>query len=205
MKLILKCMLIFFIFLLGIICGKVGIDTMSNALFSSLSNLELIQIVGFSSSVATLILFILYFCGKYFIIKQMKNTIFENVVRYDSNPINLRVVEEYNVGENNSEQLFIYSSNPLNWIKVYECSYDDNKKIFVKNKLIIKHGYLRNGFSIKINTYLPCGLPSYILEYQRFDFIIGSLLLSENGKNGIVDEGLSIKHTFKSLLYYLVK
>lgn len=198
-------MLIFFIFLLGIICGKVGIDTMSNALVSSLSNLELIQIVGCSSSVATLILFILYFCGKYFIIKQMKNTIFENVVRYDSNPINLRVVEEYNVGENNSEQLFIYSSNSLNWIKVYECSYDDNKKIFVKNKLIIKHGYLRNGFSIKINTYLPCGLPSYILEYQRFDFIIGSLLLSENGKNGIVDEGLSIKHTFKSLLYYLVK
>lgn len=204
-KLIFKFIFILFVFVLGVICGKINIGTLINALILNLSKLDLIQIIGFSSLIATLVLFILYFCGKYFIIRQMTNTIFENVVRFDNAPNNLRIKEEYNIGENNSEHIYVYSSDPLRWIKIYECHFNDREKIFIKDKLLVTHGYLRNGYTIKINTYLPCGIPSYIVEYQRYDFITGNLLLAENGKNGIADEGLSTKHTIKSLLYYFIK
>lgn len=206
MKSTLKCIFIFFVFISGYICGKIGIDTMLNALMLSLSNLDLIQIIGFSSSIITLILFIAYIFGKYLIIKQMTKTIFESVdASYNNESNNLKIVEEYNIGENNSEQIYLYSSDTLNWIKIYEYDYYDKKDRFSKGKLLMTHDHLRNGFAIKINTYLPCGIPRYIVQYQRYDFIIGEFHLNENGKNGIIDEGISINHTAKSILYYLVK
>lgn len=205
MKSAIKLILAIFIFVIGYICGKIGIDTILSTLIINLSMLNLIEVIGFSSSIATLVLFVLYFCGKYFIIKQMTKTIFEDIVRNNNTPSDLRIEDEYNIGENNSESIYICPSEPLRWINIYEVHYDSEKRIFIKDKLLAKHGYLRNGYAIKINTYLPCGIPKYMVEYQRYDFIIGSLSLSENGKNGIIDQGLSIKHTFKSLLYYLIK
>ncbi len=95
----------------------------------------------------------------------------------------------------------ITPSQPLRHLKVY--NFDTNK--FKKGKLISTIGPIKNGHTIQINTYLTEGIPNFVIEYQRFDFLIGKLDLVENGKSGVISENLRIRHTIKSFIYYLVK
>lgn len=206
MKTLIKNIAILSIFILGYICGNIGIDTILSSFILKLSNLEIIEIIGFTSSIVTLVLFIAYIIGRCFMINQMKVTISETFnLFYNDEETDFKVVEEYDIGENNTEKIYLQSSETLRWIKIYECEYDDKNNKFNKGRLVLNHELLRSGFAIKLNTYLPCGMSSYILEYQRYDFIIGKLELAENGKNGILEEQVSIKHTIKSILYYLVR
>lgn len=206
MKTLIKNIAILLIFILGYICGNIGIDTILNSFILKLSKLEIIEIIGFTSSIVTLVLFIAYIIGRCFMINQMKVTISETFnLFYNDEETDFKVVEEYDIGENNTEKIYLQSSETLRWIKIYEYEYDDKNNKFNKGRLVLNHELLRSGFVIKLNTYLPCGMPSYIVEYQRYDFIIGKLELAENGKNGILEEQVSIKHTIKSILYYLVR
>ena len=52
---------------------------------------------------------------------------------------------------------------------------------------------------------LTCGIPLYIIEFERSDFIKGTLILQSNGKNGIQEEMLTFHHTWKSVIYYLFR
>lgn len=194
------------IFALGYICGKIDFSSILKAITSSLSKSEVIEAIGFTSSIISLVLFIAYIAGRIFMIKQMKVTISEVInISYNNEEQNLRVVEEYDLGDNNSEEIYLSSSEVICWIKVYEYRYNEDKGIHEKGNLLKKYGLLKNGFAIKFNTYLPCGMPRYLVEYQRFDFILGEIVLSENGRSGILEEQISIKHTIKSIIYYLVK
>ncbi|MCM3393716.1 MULTISPECIES: hypothetical protein [Cytobacillus] len=198
MRLIFNGLFILIIFLLGFFFGKIDIEW----LWSKVSGLSYIEIIGFGSSIVTLMLFLSYIIGRYYLIKRMEITLKESVeISYNNDNHNFNVIEEYTLGDLDSEIVYLSSSEPLRWIKFYE--YNHNSKNY-KGKLIGEHRVLRNGHALKINTYLTCGIPNYLIEYQRFDFIIGELILAEDGKNGNVSQNLSIKHTFKSILYYLI-
>jgi hypothetical protein len=108
------------------------------------------------------------------------------------------------IGEDNTEKNCLYSSVVLKWIKIYEYKYDERRKEYIEGNMIVKHGYLRSNLAIQFNIYLPT-IPNFIMKYQCYDFTVGSLLLSENTKNGIIDGKITKKHTFGSILYYLVK
>ena len=206
MKTLIKNIVILSIFILGYICGNIGIDAILSSFILKISKLEIIEIIGFTSSIVTLVLFIAYIIGRCFMINQMKVTISETFnLFYNDEETDFKVVEEYDIGEKKKKKIYLQSSEAIRWIKIYECEYDDKKNKFTKGRLVLNHELLRSGFAIKLNTYLPCGMPSYIVEYQRYDFIIGKLELVENGKNGILEEQVSIKHTIKSILYYLVR
>ena len=201
-----KVFTIVVIFILGYICGKIDFSSIFKTIILSLSKLEAIEVVGFTSSIISLVLFIAYIAGRIFMIKQMKVTISESInVSYSNEEQSLRVVEEYNLGDINSEEVYLYSSEVIRWIKVYEYIYNEEKGICEKGDLLIKHELLKHGFAIRFNTYLPCSMPKYLVEYQRFDFMLGEIELCENGKTGILEEHISIKHTIKSIIYYLVK
>ena len=73
-----------------------------------------------------------------------------------------------------------------------------------RGNIVTEHKDLRSGFAIKLNVALPCGMPLYIVEYQREDYMIGRFVLAENGRTGLLDECLGIKHTFRSIIYYFV-
>lgn len=205
-KILIRSIAILSIFIVGYICGDIGKDTILSFFILNLSNLRIIETIGFISSIVTLVLFMTYIIGRCFMINQMKVTILETFnLFYDDEETNFNVVEQYDIGENNTEKIYLQSSETLRWIKIYEYEYDANSNKFNKGRIVVNHELLRSGFAIKLNTYLPCGMPSYIVEYQRYDFIIGKLELAENGKNGILEEQVSIKHTIKSILYYLVR
>lgn len=114
-----------------------------------------------------------------------------------------KIVEEYNIGDVNSEKIIISSEMPLNWIKIYNCEFDEKKNTLKKGKLIANHGLLKTRHAISINTYLSCGIPSYLIEFQRYDYLKGRFYIAENGKNDILDEQVTMSHTLASYLYYV--
>lgn len=162
------------------------------------------QTIGYVSSFVTLISFILYFIGKFIRIKMSKKLRYENIdTYYNTCENNFKIVDEYNIGSSNTERIIISSKVPLNWIKIYEYEYDHVKDKFNKGNLIVSYGFLRAGHALQINTYLSCGVPAYMLEFERYDYLIGSFHFAENGKNGILEECVKISHTFRSYLYYI--
>lgn len=203
MKFIYNGIFILMVFISGYLLGKVDMETMLYKMLVKYQQLDFIQIIGFGSSIITLILFLTYIVGRYFLIKKMEITLEETVeVLYENKNDRFNVIDEYNLGGLNSEFVYLSSTEPLRWVKFYEYNFNDENNY--KGKLLEEHKILKNGHALKINTYLTCGIPNYLIEYQRFDYIKGELILAEDGKNGNAGQNVMIKHTFKSILYYLI-
>ena len=204
MKILIKFIAIFFIFILGYICGDLGIDKIIKYL--NISEINTIELIGSISSIITLVLFVAYIIGRCFMMREMKENILESfTLFYEDEKNEFRVVKEYDLGENTKENLYLKSLVTLRWIKIYECYYDEKSNKYIKRQLVVEHEFLKSGFAIKLNTYVPCGMPNYIIEYQKFDFMIGQLCLMNNGRSNIFEDKVEINYTMKSILYYLVK
>lgn len=159
--------------------------------------------VGNLASVATLILFVMYFIGRSWSTFQIKNEVAEKLDRDMKN--DFKVIDEFDIGENTEGKVYLTATNTLRSVKIYESLFSDKKGKVTKGKLYMNCGCLRNGFTFQFNTYLVEGIPQYMLEYQSNDFTKGVLYFAENGKNGIVEELIYKKHTLRSVLYYLFK
>ena len=44
-----------------------------------------------------------------------------------------------------------------------------------------------------------------MIEFERADYIRGTLILQSNGKNGVQEEMIKLKHTWKSIIYYIFR
>ncbi|MFK4308444.1 hypothetical protein ABH957_003120 [Bacillus sp. RC242] len=197
-----KSISIVLIFILGYLLGHLGLNNVILKLIEQIEKMNFITLIGVISSIVTLILFIAYIAGRIFLIRKMEMTLLESLdISYSSTDKQYNLIEELQVGDNTVEGIFITPSQPLRYIKIYK--FDVGK--MEKGELVKEIGPIRNGHSIKINTYLTCGIPKFVLEYQRFDFVIGKLELADNGKNSILTENLLINHTFSSYIYYLIK
>ncbi|MEJ9255706.1 hypothetical protein [Bacillus wiedmannii] len=202
MRFLSKSISIVLIFILGYFLGYIGLNNVTIKLIEQIEKISFITLIGVISSIITVILFIAYIAGRIFLIRQMEMTLLESLdISSKSTDKQYNLIEEFDIGDNTVEEIFITSSQPLRYIKIY--NYDVEK--MDKGELVKEIGPIRHGHSIKINTYLTCGIPNFVLEYQRFDFVIGRLELSENGKSGILTENLLINHTFRSYIYYIVK
>lgn len=187
MRILLEFAKILIIFIVGFILGKIEKRFID---------------IGMISSIITLVLFIFFIFSKAILINQTKMTLTETIdVSYNKSKKNYKIIENVNVSEINDEKIYITPTKPLRYLKIYE--FGVNK--FKKGKVVYEKGFIRNGHTICLNTHLNEGIPSYVVEYQRFDFVLVEFTLAENGKNGLLEDNLSIKHTFKSFIYYLVK
>ena len=155
------------------------------------------------ASISTLILFGIYFVGRIWYVKQLKNEVDEFFDREYSD--SFKIIDEFDVGENTCEEIYLTAKNTLLNVCVYECVFDAETGSVKKGKRICACGQLRNGFTFKFNTYLVEGIPMYMLEYTSNDYTKGQLFFQENGKNGVVDTVVYRTHTCKSVLYYLFK
>lgn len=181
---------------------NIGLESIITKLIEQFEDTNFVTLMGVISSIITVILFFTYIIGKVFLIKQMEMTIFESLdVSYNTEEKNYKITEVLELGELTNETIYITPSQPLRYLKIY--NFDINK--FSKGKLIANIGPVNNGHTIQINTYLTEGIPNFVIEYQRFDFVLGKLDLVENGKNGVLSENLRNKHTLRSFFYYLVK
>lgn len=202
MKSTIKVLLILSVFLLGYFLGNFGLDSILNKLKNEFKDLNLISTIGFISSLTTIIVFIAYIIGKLFAIKKTEFTLNEVIeVSYEGNNEGYEIVDTLELGENLDEAIYFVSSEPIRKIEFYEYDFEKDRN----GKLVNVYGILKNRETLKIKTYLSCGIPNYNVEYERFDYVKGKIVLGENGKDGSLSRNIFIKHTWKSYFYYLVK
>lgn len=72
MKFIYNGIFILLVFILCYILGTVGIDSILEKISVNYQKVDYIQLIGFGSSIVTLILFLTYIVGRYFLIKKWK-------------------------------------------------------------------------------------------------------------------------------------
>ena len=165
--------------------------------------------LGDIASIATLILFIIYFIGRIISIIIEKNIKYETVdVYYNEKDVSksFKIVEEVKISDEYSDILIITPQiKSYNWIRIYECKYDENKNKLIKIKQLCEIGKIYNDTSLRVDANISCGIPQYILDFERSDYMKGKLILQYNGKNGIQEEMLEFNHTLKSIIYYLFK
>ncbi len=165
--------------------------------------------LGDIASIATLILFVIYFIGRVISIIIERNIKFESIDIYCSEKDiskSLKIVDEFRCCENISEILIITpQTKSYNWIAIYKCKYDEKKNQLVKTKQLYKTNRIYNDTSFRVDTIISCAIPQYVLEFERSDYMKGKLYLQHNGKNGIEEEMLEFKHTLRSIIYYLFK
>ena len=144
--------------------------------------------LGDIASIATLILFVIYFIGRVISIIIERNIKFESIDIYCS-----------------EKDIITPQTKSYNWIAIYKCKYDEKKNQLVKTKQLYKTNRIYNDTSFRVDTIISCAIPQYVLEFERSDYMKGKLYLQHNGKNGIEEEMLEFKHTLRSIIYYLFK
>ncbi|HAT4166096.1 TPA: hypothetical protein ACOTHO_002425 [Clostridium perfringens] len=163
-------------------------------------------LVSYLSSVATLILFILYFIGRIWVINRNKKLLLENFeLEYLEND-DLERKNQYNLG--GSELITISSTQGINWLKIYRVKFDSkkNKMVIVDKNPVIYHKFLNVNEKLYIKDNIPCGIPMYRIEYERLDYIQGEFDISLDGKyGGLFMDDFKSKLTIKSYLYYICK
>ena len=164
--------------------------------------------LGDIASLATLILFIIYFIGRIISICIEKKISYEKIDLYFSEkdlPKELKIVDEFKCDCSDDILIITPREKAYNWLKIYKCIYDEKRNKLKKTKLLYKMNKIYNDTSVRIDAIVSCCIPSYILEFKRSDFMKGIFKLQYNGKNGVEEEILEWKHTFGSIIYYLFR
>ena len=161
------------------------------------------------ASIATLILFVIYFIGRIISIIIEKNIKYETIDVYNNEKAinkNIKIVDEYCCSEECNDILIITpQTKSYNWVAIYRCEYDEKTNDLIKREQLYKTERIYNDVSFRIDTTLSCGIPQYVIEFERSDYMKGKLYTQYNGKNGIEEDMLIFNHTLKSVLYYLFK
>ena len=126
------------------------------------------NIIANIASIATIILFIFYFIGRFIIIKKEKNGIYEQIDLYITNSENIfkkyKIVDEIVLDENSSEYMIITPTEKMyNWIKIYK--YNGNE--LVKEECLWSKDNLSKNHSIKIKAYIVERVPKYIIKFEK--------------------------------------
>lgn len=164
--------------------------------------------LGNVASIATLILFVIYFIGRIISLIIEKKVIYEKIdiyVKEKDIPKDLKISDEYRCKQAGEILIITPYEKSYNWLAIYECKYNEKNNNLEKVKELERFEKIMNNTSIKIDTILTCGIPLYKIEFERSDFIKGTLVLQSNGKNGIQEEMLKFHHTWKSVIYYLFR
>ena len=164
--------------------------------------------LGNIASIATLILFVIYFIGRIISLIIEKKVIYENIDIYanaDEMPKDIKIVDEYRCKYYNEILIITPYEKSYNWLAIYECEYNKKTNKLEKVKELEKFEKIINNTSIRVDATITCGIPLYMIEFERADYIRGTLILQSNGKNGVQEEMIKLKHTWKSIIYYIFR
>lgn len=166
------------------------------------------SLVSNAASVATLILFIIYFIGRAITVHQERALYFDKLDirraqdrKYNSDD---DAVEEWTLEENPYNVFTLTSAQGIWNLKVYQYELDKEWNI-IGEKKIRDYPFLNVGQSIAFYLTLPEIMPKYRVEYITVDFKKVQFELRDNMKNGVLSEIATPKHTVKSVMYYMFR
>ena len=165
--------------------------------------------IGDLASIATLMLFVIYFIGRCITIYMEKQIKYESIDIYDDEKKitkNEKIVEEFTSDDKYFNVLIIKPlEKSFKWFRIYKNIYDDENNFIIKREKIYECTNIYNRHVIRIYIKLSEIFPQYTIEFQRSDYMVGKIDMSENLKNGVQEEMLKYTHTLKSIIYYLFR
>ena len=164
------------------------------------------EFVGLISSIATLVLFVLYFIGRFIRFFLSKSLIAEKIYFYEVEdlPSDFIIVEHFVMDETSAKFCLVFP-NGARRVRCYEYSYDESQNKYVKENVAFEYGNLNIDESISIQAELAECFMKYEIEYLRNDYILSKFSLLENGYNGILNQNITNKATLRGILYYMVE
>lgn len=167
--------------------------------------------LGNVASVATLVLFIIYFVGRFITVLNERSVCYD-IISYVQGDVcnNFDIICTLDVEKddtsNNITTVVLTSKQGISKIKIYKLFYDEKyNEIKSKKSEVASCDFLNIGQSYAIKTHIPELIPHYRIEYITHDFRKIELDIRDNLKNGVVSEMIRPKHTIKSVLYYLFR
>jgi hypothetical protein len=165
------------------------------------------------SSIATLIMFVIYFFGRIWVaIKNTKLRTETFSVELVENEKNLDIYHENLYDLEEGDIFKITPTAPLLWLKVVPIIYDSYEAFIEKGEKstgspIIFHNRIINvGESIYIRSNTPDTFPKFSVIFQRFDYVEGSFNISSQGRYpGDIATDYTTSPTFLTFLFYLFK
>lgn len=192
------------IFVTGFIIGEMDTMPIINKIGHEIVQLNIVSIISLISSITTLLVFLMYLVGKIYAIKKAEMFLTESFfVRNNNDTSHLNITKEINLDKDiqANETVYLVPNEPIRDISFYTYDWKNDKE----GTLIECLGSLKTGEALGIYTHLPCGIPNYIIKYERFDYVKGKLVLAEDGRGLTNFRTPEIKHTMKSYFYHLVK
>lgn len=163
--------------------------------------------LGNIASVATLILFVIYFVGRTITIFRTKNLYKDEVAIFKNNKYLMdeyNIVESFCVEDNPYNSFILTSREGIYSISLYRLKFDNSMNVIGREK-VDEYKFLNVGQSLEVCLTIPELITTYELEYYTPDYKKVTIELWENLKNGVVSESATVKHTWKSFLYYLFR
>jgi len=163
--------------------------------------------IAFTSSIATLILFCIYFIGRIITILSVKR-IWRDKVIIGSNDYSQYDIVDIVGSEENPEPTIsgiLLSREGMRDVRVYSVMADGNGLLTQKGNMIYTNKFLNIDQAIAIAIMTGDLFPSLIIEYTSFDFMKIHMEWRDNLKNGVYSELVRPIHTVKSFLYYLFR
>lgn len=158
--------------------------------------------LGDIASIATLLLFVIYFIGRIITIIMVKPIWNDKIVDCDSAT---DIVDEYKIDETGCKTA-LTTTNGIRNVKIYSVEFDPEEGvIYSSKKLLYEKEFLNVGQSIVIHADLSDCIPQIIVEYETIEYMKVTIHWVDNCKNGVMSEIPTMKHTLKSILYYLCK
>ena len=159
------------------------------------------------ASIATLALFVFYFAGRIITIYRFQRleTNEIHIVSADTDIKDFDIVENFYLGDDFTYTIVIKSITGVRSLTVYKIVYDSEMNQIGREATANTIPFINIGHAVSISLNLPEILPCYELEYRTMDYKKVTLQLVDNLKSGIISEGIVAKHTFKSVLYNLLK
>lgn len=165
------------------------------------------NILGTASSVATLILFVIYFIGRTIATLQSRGLYSDKLViegKKDFDNTKYDVIENV-ILEKDAYNVFLIISNQGIWdLKIFQYKLDDEMNV-VGEHLVEKIKFVNIGEAIAIELTVPEIISTYRVEYISYDYKRIKFDLCDNMKNGVMSQMVTPRHTFKSLIYYFFR
>ena len=164
----------------------------------------MLKIISDLASIATLVLFIIYFVGRFFRIKGIKSTLREEY-RIENEPETSELLLPYFVDLTNGsgEYFSVSSSNGFKRVSFYDAVLDVYGNAN-KGELIKKFDNVFPNEKVYAKVDIPDTTEACFVEIEKNDYVKISFGIADNGYDGaLIKTGYKIKMPIKAWLYYL--
>lgn len=166
-----------------------------------------VDVLGTASSVATLILFVIYFIGRAITIHQERGLYLDELAigrASQTDHDRYKVIETLKLVDNPYNVFYIISKQGIWNLKVYKYTFDNDINIVGEHK-IKEYKFINIDEAIKIELNVPEIIPQYRVEYTTVDYKKVKFELRDNMKNGVMSQIAEIQHTPMSIIYYFFR